>query len=149
MDGMIWLGILVAMLIIEIVTLGLTTIWFAGGALLAFIVSLLGAGRLIQVVVFLVTSLLLLLITRPIAVKYFNKDREKTNIDSLIGVSGIVTADINNLQGMGSVQLQGLEWTARSVDDTIIPKGQEVQVESIQGVKLMVREIKNEERNYY
>lgn len=140
MEGIIWLGILVVMAVIEIITLGLTTIWFAGGALVAFIASLLGANLPVQIVLFLVVSVVLLICTRPIAIKYFNRDRVKTNVDSLIGVSGIVLEDINNLHATGLVQVRGQEWTARATDEGTITKGTEVVVTEISGVKLIVSE---------
>ena len=80
-----WLILLGILLIIEIITLGLTTIWFAGGALIAFLVAILGGAVWLQVVVFLAVSILLLLFTRPIAMKYMNKNVQKTNVDSLKG----------------------------------------------------------------
>lgn len=145
MEGIVWLAILIIMVVIEIVTLGLTTIWFAGGALVAFISSLLGAGLPIQIVLFILVSLLLLLGTRPLAVKYFNKDRVKTNAESLIGTVGIVMQEIDNLHAQGMVQVNGQEWTARSTDDTVIEKGKEVLIEEIRGVKLIVKEKKMED----
>lgn len=140
MAGIVWIAILVVMVIIEIITLGLTTIWFAGGALIAFIASLLGAGIPIQITLFAVVSLLLLAGTRPYALKYFNKDRIKTNVDSMIGATGIVLMDIDNLNAAGLVQVNGQEWTARSSDNVLITKGKEVLIEKVSGVKLIVKE---------
>ena len=145
MEGLIWLAILVLLVIIEIVTMGLTTIWFAGGALVAFIASLFDAGIGVQVVLFLVASFALLLVTRPLAVKHFNKEREKTNADSLIGTAGIVIEKINNLLGEGAIRVNGLEWSARSADDSIIEVGSQVLIENISGVKLIVKEKNREE----
>ena len=93
----LWLVILVALVVIELVTMGLTTIWFAGGALAAALVSILGTTLVLQVIVFLVVSIVLLYFTRPIAVKYFNKDRIRTNTESLIGKQAIVISEINNI----------------------------------------------------
>lgn len=140
MAGMVWIGILVLMVIIEIITLGLTTIWFAGGALVAFFASLLGAGIPLQITLFAVVSLILLWGTRPYALKHFNKERTRTNVDSLIGATAIVQEDIDNLKAAGQVQVNGQEWSARSADDTRIIKGREVLIERISGVKLIVRE---------
>ena len=140
MEGMIWLALLIVLVVIEILTLGLTTIWFAGGALAAFVASLLGAGVPLQILLFVVVSLLLLLGTRPFAVKYFNKDRVKTNAESLIGTCGIVQEAIDNRRAAGRVMVNGMEWSARSADDTRIAEGTEVQIEEISGVKLIVRE---------
>lgn len=140
MEGIVWLAILVVLAVIEIITLGLTTIWFAGGALVAFIASLLGAGVPVQIVLFVVVSLLLLGGTRPYAMKHFNKERIKTNAESLIGTYGIVQEDVDNLKAAGAVLVNGLEWSARSADDSLITKGKEVRIEEIRGVKLIVRE---------
>ena len=143
--GIIWIAILIVMLIIEIITLGLTTIWFAGGALVAFIAGMLGAGVPLQVTLFVVVSLALLAGTRPFAAKFLNKNRTRTNSESLIGETGIVLEDIDNLHATGQVQVNGLEWTARSADDTRIEKGKEVLIEEISGVKLIVKEKKEME----
>ena len=140
MEGIVWLAILIVLVVIEIITLGLTTIWFAGGALVAFVASLLGAGIPVQIALFVVVSLLLLGGTRPYAVKYFNKERIKTNVESLIGTYGIVLEDIDNLKAVGTVQVNGVEWSARSIDDSLITKGKEVLIEEISGVKLIVKE---------
>ena len=80
-----WLAIFIVLLIIEIATMGLTTIWFAGGALIAFCAGLVGFGLGVQIGVFVIVSILLLILTRPIAVKFFNQERQKTNAESLIG----------------------------------------------------------------
>lgn len=139
-EGIIWLAILIIMVIIEIITLGLSTIWFAGGALVAFLASLVGASIPIQIALFLVVSFLLLAVTRPIAVKYFNKDRARTNAESLIGAVAVVQETIDNLQATGRVQVHGQEWAARSGNDMRIEPGTEVLVEEIHGVKLIVKE---------
>lgn len=134
-----WLIAFVILLIIEIFTMGLTTIWFAGGALLAWVVSLLGCGGGLQIGVFVATSIILLVLTRPYAVKYFNKDRVKTNAESLIGQCGMVTEDIDTLKAAGRVEVKGLEWAARTeAMDGCIPKGSVVLIHEIQGVKLIV-----------
>ncbi len=144
MEGLFWLVIVVVMAIIEIITLGLTTIWFAGGALVAFFASLFGAGLPVQIVLFFVVSFLLLAFTRPFAVKFVNKDRIRTNAESLIGKSAIVLEDINNLKAEGMASVNGQEWTARSADDTVIAKGTVVEIVDIKGVKLIVKAKKEE-----
>lgn len=137
----LWIVVLVATLVIEAMTMGLTTIWFSGGALAAVIVELLNGGIWMQIIVFLVISLVLLFYTRPIAVKHFNKEREKTNLDSVIGKTAVVTIPIHNLKETGQVMLDGKEWTARSNDSTKqIEKEALVKVISIKGVKLIVEE---------
>lgn len=134
----IWLIATAALIVMEIVSLGLTTIWFAGGALVAALTAYLGLHWLAQILVFAVVSLLLLFFTRPLAVKHLMKEPEKTNVEGLIGKTGYVSKAINNLKAEGEVKLNGMEWTARSKDDEIIEKDEEVIVDSISGVKLIV-----------
>jgi len=137
---MFWLIILIASVVIEIFTLGLTSIWFAGGAVLAVIAAALHLPLALQIILFLAVSLLLLFFTRPVAVKYFNKDRVKTNAESLVGRQAIVISEIDNLQGTGQVTVGGQEWSARSQDEQMkLPVGMVVQVVAINGVKLIVR----------
>ncbi len=135
----IWLIMFVVLVIIEIITMGLTTIWFAGGALAATLAAAVQAPLWVQIVLFLVVSALLLFFTRPVAVKYFNKDRVRTNVESLIGQQAIVISEINNLQGIGQVTVNGQEWSARSTDEeATIPVGCVVVIERVSGVKLIV-----------
>ncbi len=140
MEGIFWLIVLVVMTVIEIITLGLTTVWFAGGALAAFIASLLGANIVVQVILFVVVSVLLLALTRPLAVEYLNKDRIRTNAESLIGKTAVVKQEIDNLNAQGQVSVDGQDWTARSVEEQVIPKNVQVEIVEINGVKLMVRQ---------
>ncbi len=140
MEGVFWLFIVIVMAVIEIITLGLTTIWFAGGALVAFIASLLGAGIVVQIVLFIAVSVVLLAVTRPLAVKFLNKDRVKTNAESLIGKLAVVKQEIDNLNARGLVSVNGQEWTARAVDDKTIPQDATVEIVEISGVKLLVKE---------
>ncbi len=143
--SLIWLVILFVCIVIEVATMGLTTIWFAGGALIATILSMLRVPFAIQIVAFFVVSIVLLIFTRPIAVRYFNKSRAKTNIDSLIGKEAIVVSEIDNLQGIGRVQVEGKEWTARTEQQNVhIPVGKVVIIQKIDGVKLIVKKRKEE-----
>ena len=136
--SIIWLIVLVVCLVVEISTLGLASIWFAGGALLAMLIAMIGGPLWLQVLIFLVTSVVLLIFTRPIAMKYFNKNREKTNVDSKIGKQAIVTVTIDNLKGEGQIVTEGMEWTARSLDASVIEEGSVVTIEKIEGVKAIV-----------
>lgn len=139
----IWLIVLIALVGIEIATMGLTTIWFAGGAFVATIASALGAPLYLQIILFFVVSILLLFFTRPVAVKYFNKERVKTNAEGLVGKQAIVISEVDNLQGIGQVTIGGIEWSAKSSQDEVaIPVGSVVDVLAIQGVKLIVEERK-------
>lgn len=138
--SIIWLVVLAILLVIEFLTLGLTTVWFAGGALVAFLVSLAGGPLWLQLLLFIAVSVVLLLFTRPLAVKYLNKDVQKTNVDSIPGQKGIVTATIDNLKAEGQVIIQGMEWTARAKNGNTIEKGKVVRVTAVEGVKLIVEE---------
>ncbi len=139
-----WLMLLVVLLVIEILTLGLTTVWFAGGSLIAFIAALCGAPIPVQAGLFLVVSFVLLFLTRPIAVKYFNKDRVRTNVENMIGKQAIVISEVDNLQGVGQVTVAGVEWSARAEQEkNIYHAGDVVTVTAVTGNKLIVT--KNEE----
>lgn len=146
MNAIYWLILFIVLLIVEIITLGLTTIWFAGGALIAFGLSLLEVSSVLQWAVFCGVSLILLFATRPWAVRYFNNQKkEKTNVDSLIGKTAVVTSEIRNLEGKGEVFVNGLTWTARSEEDALmIKEDTHVTVVAVQGVKLIVN-IKKED----
>ena len=139
MNPIIWLVIQIVLLVIEVITLGLSTIWFAGGALAAFIAALLGANVAVQVVLFLAVSIILLIFTRPVVMRMLNKHKTATNAESLIGEQAIVTQTINNLMGRGEVFINGLEWMARSQQDNdTIEKDTVVRILRIDGVKLIV-----------
>ena len=141
MEPIMWLILLACFLVVEAITVGLTTIWFAGGALVAAIASGLGAGILIQWVLFLIVSLALLIFTRPMAVRYMNKGVAKTNVNSLIGERAVVIQKINNLEQTGQVRINDIEWMARtSSDEVTIPEHAIVTIEDVQGVKLIVKE---------
>lgn len=114
MQAIVWLVLLVVLLAIEAVTLGLTTIWFAGGALVAFVLALAGAGLFIQIAVFCVISVILLIFTRPVAAGWLNHGRVRTNAQSLIGETAVVTEEIDNLANSGHVQVRGQYWMART-----------------------------------
>lgn len=141
MHAMIWLILFVVLVVFEIATLGLTTIWFAAGSLVAFFASLLHATWWLQFILFIVVSLIMLIFTRPFAVKYVNKHTAKTNLDSIIGQTGRVIAKIDNAQASGYVVFNGNEWAARSVDGSVIDIDTMVTIKSIEGVKLMVEPI--------
>lgn len=140
----IWLILTVAFVIVEVITLGLTTIWFAGGSLAALAVVMLGGEMTLSVIVFLVVSTILVLLVRPIANKRFNKEREHTNADSLIGEIGIVIEGIDNINAKGLVRVKGQEWAARVANEEgVVAAGCKVRIESIEGVKLIVKKYDN------
>ncbi|MFV0343600.1 MAG: NfeD family protein [Anaerocolumna sp.] len=133
-----WLIALAILIVIEIATLGLTTIWFAGGSLVAFFVSLAIDSLLIEIVVFLVVSFLLLFFTRPIASRYLNSKRTKTNYEDFVGREVKVLEKIDNFNNTGLVLLNGLEWMARNTDETVIQPGEKVIVRAVSGAKVIV-----------
>lgn len=136
----LWLALLIVFIVTEILTLGLTTIWFAGGAAVALILAGIGVRFPIQLIVFLIVSFVLLLAIRPLANSRFNGHRTATNVDSMVGREGVVSEEIDNLKAEGAVLVSGQEWTARSADpDVRIPKEAHIIVESVEGVKLIVR----------
>ena len=139
MEAIVWLGLVVILLLTEALTMGLTTIWFAGGALLAFVVALCGGPVPLQIGVFIVVSMLMLIFTRPAATKFMNQKIEKTNVDSMVGKTGVVTEAIHNLQGVGRVEVNGVDWTARTADEQqILEKDTVVKILKVDGVKLIV-----------
>ena len=139
MYAVYWLIASAVFLLIEILTLGLTSIWFAGGAVVAAIAALFGVPFLVQMLLFIVVTCLLFALTRPVAKRYLNNRVQKTNTDALIGQTALVKETINNMESKGYVQLNGLDWAARSAEaGEIIPAGCEVVVKEIQGVKLIV-----------
>ena len=138
-----WLILFIVLVLIELVTLGLSTIWFAGGALVATVASAFNAPLWLQIILFLVVSIVLLIYTRPIAVKHFNRDRAKTNVESYIGRDVIVISEIDNIQGIGQVTLSGQEWSARTTsNDITLPVGAVGVVVAVDGVKLIIEEKK-------
>ena len=136
----LWLVVLIVSIGVEVATLGLTSIWFAGGAVVAVIAAALQAPIWLQILLFFAVSLLLLFFTRPVAVRYFNKDRVRTNVESMIGRQAIVTSEIDNLQGIGQVTVGGQEWSARTEKDGLnLQPGTVVDIMAVSGVKLIVK----------
>lgn len=137
-----WLILGGIFLVLELLSMGLTTIWFAGGALAAFLVGLLGGGLVLQIIVFFAVSIILLALTRPIAVKYLNNTRVKTNAGSLIGENGVVKEEIHNLNATGLITVNGVDWSARGKEPhDVIAAGSVVRILEIQGVKLIVEPV--------
>lgn len=137
----VWLVLLLIFAGSEAITVGLTSIWFAAGALIALIAALLGAPLWLQVALFLAVSVLCLLAVRPLARKHLNSKVEATNADRAIGQEAQVTEDIDNIHGKGAVTIRGVAWTARSEDGSLIPAGTMVRVLRIEGVKVFVRPV--------
>ncbi len=137
-NTMVWLAAMIVLIIIEIVTVGLT-IWFAIGALFAIIVSMLDGGIILQMTVFLLVSLGMLIFTRPLAIRYINNTRTRTNYEGIIGKVVRITQEVDNIAGQGSAVVNGQEWTVRAAEDkSKIPMGSLAKVVDIKGVRLIV-----------
>lgn len=134
-----WAAAIILFGIAEAVTAQLVSIWFLIGAIAALIAAVFGANLIVQIIIFIAVSILALVITRPLVKKYINPKKEYTNADRVIGQIGIVVEDINNIKAAGQVKADGKVWTARSVDNSIIPSGSEIIIEKIDGVKLIVK----------
>jgi membrane protein implicated in regulation of membrane protease activity len=133
----VWLILIVAFIVIELLTFNLTTIWFAFGSLFSMILAYTKFSIITQIIVFLSVSILLAVFARPIAVKYLKVGKNKTNIDSLIGETGIVITAINDISP-GIVKVRGQDWSANSVSGETIEAGEKVEIMEIKGVKLFV-----------
>lgn len=138
MEILIWAGLTVLFVLVELATYGLASIWFALGALAALIAAALGAQLWLQIVLFAVVSVASLVLTRPLARKFVNSKSQPTNADRVIGATARVTEEINDLNGTGAVSVDGKIWTARSENGTPIPVGERVAVREIRGVRLIV-----------
>jgi len=134
---------MVLLIIIEAATMGLTTIWFAAGSLFAFFISLTHVHPLVQFGAFLLSSLILVFYTRPIAKKYFKVGSYATNAESLIGREGIVIKSIEKFDP-GQVKVWGQIWTAVSENGEVIPQDSRITVKTIEGVKLVVEAVKED-----
>jgi len=149
MEGIFWLVALAFFIVVEMVTLGLTTIWFAIGCLVAFLASLIGIHLGIQIALCIVVSVVLLIFTRPLATKYLNSQTTKTNAEGLVGKTAEVTIAIDNIKAQGQVMINGMDWTARSTDDEkLIKKDSLVTIIGINGVKLIVEEKETKKDEY-
>ena len=138
----VWLVLLVVFLAVEALTVGLISTWFAGGALIALLVSLIGGALWLQVLVFFTVSIVLLILLRPLVRKVLRPRLVKTNADSLIGSTCQVVEDIDNLAGTGRVKVGDVTWSARSEGGEKISAGRQVKILKIQGVKVYVEEVK-------
>lgn len=134
----VWLGLMILFLIAEGATVSLVSLWFAAGAVVAMFAALLGAGAWLQTGLFLVVSGALLLMLRPIVRRYLVPKITATNVDSLVGATGLVTESIDNVTASGQVKLGAMEWTARSTTGENIPQGALIRVDRIEGVKVYV-----------
>lgn len=141
MEAIIWIALIIVFAAVEIATVGLTTIWFAGGAIAALLCDAAGLGIGFQFSVFVVVSLVLLFFTRPWALKYLKPHLVRTNYEGNIGENVCITETVDNIKGTGTAVLKGQEWTARAYEEgKIFEAGTIVKVKEIRGVTLYVAE---------
>ena len=136
--AIVWLALMAAFLMAEASTVSMVSLWFAAGSLIALLTALAGGPAWLQTLLFLAVSAGLLLALRPLAKKYLSPKLTATNVDSVVGTTGLVTAAIDNVSAVGQVKLGAMEWTARSTSGQPIPAGTLVKVDRIEGVKAFV-----------
>ncbi len=140
---LVWLGLLILFAVGEAVSVGLTSIWSAAGALAALVCALLNGPLWLQITLFIIVSILCLLAVRPLAKRYLNGKVQPTNVDRILGEEAQVTEDIDNIQGRGAVTIGGITWSARSQNGEAIPTGALVKVLRIEGVKVFVEPVRD------
>lgn len=139
LSAAVWLILLIGFLIVEgACPIHLVSIWFAAGSLVALLVSLLGGAVWLQITLFILVSAVLLALLWPIVQKYMKPKLTATNVDALVETLGIVVSPIDNVDAVGQVKLNGMEWSARSTTGESIPQGVKVRVDRVQGVKVFV-----------
>ncbi|SEQ78194.1 Membrane protein implicated in regulation of membrane protease activity [Lachnospiraceae bacterium NE2001] len=137
--GVFWVIVAAVALVVEIITLGLSSIWFTGGGIVAAVIAFMGGPVWLQIVAFIVVSTVMLLLMRPLAKKHLAIGQEKTNTDSLIGRTEKVITTVDNNAGTGMLKLGDVEWRAVSDDGSVIPEGTLVTIQRLEGTKLYVK----------
>jgi len=141
METILWIALIIVFVAVEIATVGLTAIWFAGGALVALLVQLLGLNIYWQIIFFIAASAILMTVTRPWALKYFKPRLVKTNYETVVGETVCLTEAVDNIKGTGTAVYKGQEWTARAYENgKKFEAGTIVAVKEIRGVTLYVVE---------
>jgi membrane protein implicated in regulation of membrane protease activity len=139
---LVWLILIIVFIVGELATVGLTSIWFAAGALIALFCAMIGASFGVQILLFFVVSLVCLYATRPLAKRFINRNVQSTNADSLIGQEIRITERVSNIDQTGTAVVRGQEWTVRAADDReILEEGDMARIISISGVKLIVKKM--------
>ena len=141
MEITLWAVLFIILIAIELATLGLTTIWFAIGALTSIIAAMFGAGIRIQIGLFLAVSILTLLLTRPLAVRYFSKNAIKTNVEEYIGKTAIISKCSTEKDAMAKASFNGEIWLACSEDGSLLEEDDKVEIVGINGIKLIVKKL--------
>ena len=142
--AVMWIIALVVFVIVEAVTAQLVSVWFAGGSVVALILSLLDFDIKVQIIAFVISSLAFLIIALPTIRKHLKMDSVPMNADSLVGMTGMVTIDIDSNEETGQIKVRGQYWSARNTEEGIIPAGRKVEIKGIEGVHLIVQELKEE-----
>lgn len=142
--AVVWLGLVILFLIVEASTVGLVSIWFAAGALVALIAGMIGAPLWLQVVLFLVISGVMIALLRPLTRKYIAPKKTAMNADRHVGRTCLVLETVDDLHDSGAVKLDGVIWTARTGTDEVIPVGEKVCILKLEGAKLLVERVKEE-----
>ncbi|MCH5316311.1 MAG: NfeD family protein [Eubacterium sp.] len=137
----VWIALIVIFSVFEAVTAQLVSVWFVIGSIAALVAHILNAPLYLQIIIFIVVSIVALAITRPLVKKYIHPKKQSTNADRVIGQIGIVTEKIDNLNAVGNVKVDGKIWSARSTNGEIIPPDARIEVTEISGVKLIVKPI--------
>ena len=145
----IWLIAAGVFLVLEIFTMGFLVFWLGIGCLLAALVSFITDSLIIQTAVFVISSGLLIFATKPLVKKFSEKDTAKTNVYSLAGKKAIVIEDIDWVAGTGQIKFEGQVWSAKASEQVNIPKGTEVEIEKIEGVKAFVKPLHQYARSSY
>ena len=135
---MLWIILAIVFLAVEFGTVALISLWFVGGSVAALAVCLLGGPLWLQVLVFGLISLALLLLVRPFLKKYIDPKKVRTNVDAMRGKQAVLIETVDNLAATGSLELSGVVWTARSADGSVIPAGTVVNIQGVEGVKVLV-----------
>lgn len=136
--AILWLVLMIVFILIEVSTVSMVSVWFAGGALASLIASLCKAPLWLQVALFAVVSAALLLALRPLAKKYYTPRLTKTNVDAVVGAEGLVTERIDNMNAVGRVKVGHMEWSARSTSGEVLEAGARIRVDRVEGVKVFV-----------
>ncbi len=136
-----WLGIGIIALVVELITIGLTSIWIVGGALVALLINVIGGPVWVQILAFFLITFTLLFFTRPWAIKYLNRQRSATNADSAIGKQVRILERVDNVQETGKALYNGMEWTARALGDDTFEVNEIAEVVDISGVKLVLKKV--------
>lgn len=136
----IWLGIIIAAIVIEVITVDLVSVWFAAGGIIALILCLLGINQSIQIAAFIIIAIITAVVVRPMAKKYMRGNIERTNFDRVIGKHGLITKTIT-ADTKGEVKVMSMLWLASSIDNTTINEGDYCEILAVEGAHLVVKKI--------